>query len=109
MLSKDLPNYFIYYGPYGHGSGAPMIKAMTDLFFKAIKKIQMENTTTMLVKPKAVAGYNEHAKLYLRELSGLRVALLGSYHQSTWISTSLCILESESCLLRIFRIHMGRF
>ncbi|KAK9898968.1 FAD/NAD-P-binding domain-containing protein [Cystobasidium minutum MCA 4210] len=65
----DMPNYFIYYGPYGpngHGSGAPMIDVISRSFMKIIQKIQRENITSMQIKKKATEDFVEHAKLYLK-------------------------------------------
>lgn len=59
----------MYYGPHGptgHGSGAPMIEAITRCFMQIIGKIQRENITRMTISSKAVADFNEHRELYLK-------------------------------------------
>ncbi|KAK0246370.1 FAD/NAD-P-binding domain-containing protein [Armillaria nabsnona] len=69
LAVKDVPNYLMYYGPHGptgHGSGAPMIEALTGCFMKILKKMQMENITTMTINSKAVDDFNEHRELYLK-------------------------------------------
>ncbi|KAJ3910109.1 FAD/NAD-P-binding domain-containing protein [Lentinula edodes] len=61
--------YFMYYaleGPTGHGSGAPMIEAMTKCFMQIIRKMQVENIVSMQVKHKAADDFNEHRELYLK-------------------------------------------
>ncbi|KAK8858795.1 hypothetical protein IAR55_003025 [Kwoniella newhampshirensis] len=66
---KDTPNYFMYYGPHGptgHGSGAPMIEAMTRCFMQMLKKMQRENITKMEISADAVKDFNEHRELYLK-------------------------------------------
>lgn len=50
----------------GHGSGAPMIEAMTRCAMSMVKKMQTECIAKMEVSPKAVADFNEHAALYLQ-------------------------------------------
>ncbi|KAJ3803442.1 FAD/NAD-P-binding domain-containing protein [Lentinula aff. detonsa] len=70
LAVKDTPNYFMYYGPHegptGHGSGAPMIEAMTRCFMQVIRKMQVENIVSMQVKHKAADDFNEHRELYLK-------------------------------------------
>ncbi|KAJ4499439.1 FAD/NAD-P-binding domain-containing protein [Lentinula lateritia] len=69
LAVKDTPNYFMYYGPHGptgHGSGAPMIEAMTKCFMQIIRKMQVENIVSMQVKHKAADDFNEHRELYLK-------------------------------------------
>ncbi|KAE9408295.1 FAD/NAD-P-binding domain-containing protein [Gymnopus androsaceus JB14] len=73
LAIKDTPNYFMYYGPHktvigptGHGSGAPMIEAMTRCFMQIIKKMQTENIVSIKVKDKAADDFNEHRELYLK-------------------------------------------
>ncbi|KAJ3969799.1 FAD/NAD-P-binding domain-containing protein [Lentinula raphanica] len=69
LAVKDTPNYFMYYGPHGptgHGSGAPMIEAMTRCFMQFIRKMQVENIVSMQVKHKAADDFNEHRELYLK-------------------------------------------
>ncbi|KAF9076089.1 FAD/NAD-P-binding domain-containing protein, partial [Rhodocollybia butyracea] len=69
LAVKDTPNYFMYYGPHGptgHGSGAPMIEAMTRCFVQIIRKVQTENIVSIQVKDKAARDFNEHRELYLK-------------------------------------------
>ncbi|KAJ3870311.1 FAD/NAD-P-binding domain-containing protein [Lentinula novae-zelandiae] len=69
LAVKDAPNYFMYYaleGPTGHGSGAPMIEAMTKCFMQIIRKMQVESIVSMQVKHKAADDFNEHRELYLK-------------------------------------------
>ncbi|KAF9040388.1 FAD/NAD-P-binding domain-containing protein [Hymenopellis radicata] len=69
LAIKDVPNYFMYYGPHGptgHGSGAPMIEALTRCFMQFLKKMQRENITTITINDKAADDFNEHRELYLK-------------------------------------------
>ncbi|KAJ4485928.1 FAD/NAD-P-binding domain-containing protein [Lentinula aciculospora] len=91
LAVKDTPNYYMYYGPHGipvlntfmtvsnnplfqrhlkgptgHGSGAPMIEAMTRCFMQIIRKMQVENIVSMQVKHQAADDFNEHRELYLK-------------------------------------------
>lgn len=43
-----------------------MIEAITSSFMQIIRKHQIENITSMTVKPKAAADFAEHARLYLK-------------------------------------------
>ncbi|KAJ6582825.1 FAD/NAD-P-binding domain-containing protein [Mycena sp. CBHHK59/15] len=66
---KDVPNYFMYYGPHGptsHGSTAPVIQALTGAFMKILKKMQTENIKAIKIKDKAADDYNEHRELYVQ-------------------------------------------
>ncbi|KAJ3843893.1 FAD/NAD-P-binding domain-containing protein [Lentinula raphanica] len=72
LAVKDTPNVSIFSTscprlcPTGHGSGAPMIEAMTRCFMQFIRKMQVENIVSMQVKHKAADDFNEHRELYLK-------------------------------------------
>ncbi len=59
----------MYYGPHGptgHGSGAPMIEAMTRSFMQILKKMQREKIKKIQISDEAVRDFNEHRELYLK-------------------------------------------
>lgn len=117
----------MYYGPHGptgHGSGAPMIEACTTFFpipfsssfspylhdvphfrtpdtrcfLQILRKIQMENITTMTIKPKAVDDFNEHRELYLKRTAwaGQCSSWFKPGPDGTFQNLRLCILAEAA-------------
>lgn len=65
----DVPNYFVFIGPYGplgHGSVIPMVEAYTDYIIQVVSKAQVEDIKSLRINRSAAEAFTKHADLYLK-------------------------------------------
>lgn len=65
----EVPNYFIYIGPYGplgHGSVVPMVEAYTKYIIQVLQKAQVEDIKSLRVNREVAEAFTRHADLYLQ-------------------------------------------
>ncbi|KIX09207.1 uncharacterized protein Z518_00286 [Rhinocladiella mackenziei CBS 650.93] len=65
----DVPNYFIFIGPYGplgHGSVIPMVEAYTNYIVQVLQKVQAEDIKSVRVNGSVAEAFTRHADLYLK-------------------------------------------
>ncbi|KAK2733097.1 hypothetical protein FQN57_002308 [Myotisia sp. PD_48] len=66
---SNVPNYFMYIGPYGpvaQGSILPLITLFTNYFIHVIQKMRKEHIRRISPKQSAEKAFVEHAQLYLQ-------------------------------------------
>ncbi|KAK2799965.1 hypothetical protein FQN51_006394 [Onygenales sp. PD_10] len=66
---SNVPNYFMYNGPYGpvaQGSILPLITLYTNHFLQIIRKMRKEHIRRLSPKESAVKDFCEHAAIYLQ-------------------------------------------
>ncbi|KAF5714437.1 monooxygenase [Fusarium globosum] len=69
LSTPNVPNYFIYIGPYGplgHGSVVPMVEAYTNYIIQVLEKVQVEDIKSVRVKQSVAESFTRHADLYLK-------------------------------------------
>ncbi|KAL2834152.1 putative MoxY [Aspergillus pseudoustus] len=65
----DVPNYFVFIGPYGplgHGSVIPMVEAYTAYILQVLEKAQVEDIKSLKVNRSVAEAFTRHADLYLK-------------------------------------------
>ncbi|KAK2813963.1 hypothetical protein FQN50_000364 [Emmonsiellopsis sp. PD_5] len=66
---SNVPNYFMYNGPYGpvaQGSILPLITLYTNHFLQVIRKMRKEQIRRLSPKESTVKDFCEHAAIYLQ-------------------------------------------
>ncbi|KAF4345630.1 hypothetical protein FBEOM_395 [Fusarium beomiforme] len=69
LSAPEVPNYFIFIGPYGplgHGSVVPMVEAYTNYIIQVLEKAQVEDIKSLRVKRSVAESFTRHADLYLK-------------------------------------------
>lgn len=65
----EVPNYFIFIGPYGplgHGSVVPMVEAYTNYIIQVLEKAQVEDVKSLRINRQVAKDFTRHADLYLK-------------------------------------------
>ncbi|KAM5347462.1 hypothetical protein ACJ41O_010467 [Fusarium nematophilum] len=65
----EVPNYFIFIGPYGplgHGSVVPMVEAYTNYIIQVLEKAQVEDVKSFRINRQVAEDFTRHADLYLK-------------------------------------------
>jgi cation diffusion facilitator CzcD-associated flavoprotein CzcO len=69
LSAPEVPNYFIFIGPYGplgHGSVVPMVEAYTNYIIQVLKKVQVEDIKKIQVKRSVAEAFTRHSDTYLK-------------------------------------------
>lgn len=69
LAVPEVPNYFVFIGPYGplgHGSVIPMVEAYTDYIIQVLQKAQIEDIKSVRVNRAVAEAFTQHADLYLK-------------------------------------------
>lgn len=69
LSAPEVPNYFIYLGPYGplgHGSVVPMVEAYTDYIMQVIEKCQHDRIKKLQIRASVAEDFTKYADQYLK-------------------------------------------
>lgn len=69
LSAPEVPNYFIFVGPYGplgHGSIIPMVEASTNYIIQVLQKAQVDDIKKIQVKRSVAEDFTNHADLFLK-------------------------------------------
>ncbi|KAH8807486.1 putative MoxY [Xylogone sp. PMI_703] len=69
LSSPEIPNYFIFIGPYGplgHGSVIPMVEAYTTYVIQVLQKVQIEDIKKIQPNRAVSEDFTRYADAYLK-------------------------------------------